>query len=167
MQADTYLGEDSDPQSLNLYAYCQGNPIMFTDPSGHKTVRLNTIRFRSSGSGSNHKDSNKVYLSKGKATIQYGVTITVDPKTTARSIWVTSEFRRSRWYGSDCIYGARMYNRKLGNNTTKFQKTTFRYYVFPKIPLSTTGYFARIYFDFPLTVPTVAYYIEVSTAITN
>lgn len=28
-----------DPLSLNLYAYCQNNPIMFTDPSGHEVTK--------------------------------------------------------------------------------------------------------------------------------
>ena len=32
---DSYRGEYNDPLSLNLYAYCKGNPITYTDPSGH------------------------------------------------------------------------------------------------------------------------------------
>ena len=32
---DTYRGEPDDPLSLNLYAYCSNNPIIYTDPTGH------------------------------------------------------------------------------------------------------------------------------------
>ncbi len=32
---DTYRGENTDPSSLHLYAYCTGNPINFVDQSGH------------------------------------------------------------------------------------------------------------------------------------
>lgn len=32
---DSYWGEDSNPLSLNLYTYCQNDPIQFADPSGH------------------------------------------------------------------------------------------------------------------------------------
>lgn len=35
LSQDTYRGEVSDPESLNLYAYCNNNPIVYTDPSGH------------------------------------------------------------------------------------------------------------------------------------
>ena len=31
---DSYRGELDDPMSLNLYAYCQGNPISYTDTDG-------------------------------------------------------------------------------------------------------------------------------------
>jgi len=33
---DTYKGDIKDPLSLNYYAYCAGNPIMYADPSGHE-----------------------------------------------------------------------------------------------------------------------------------
>lgn len=36
LQQDTYMGEANDPLSLNLYTYCSNDPIMYTDPTGHK-----------------------------------------------------------------------------------------------------------------------------------
>lgn len=35
MSEDTYKGQATDTQSLNLYTYCQGDPVNATDPSGH------------------------------------------------------------------------------------------------------------------------------------
>ncbi len=32
---DSYWGEDSNPLSLNLYTYCENDPIRHVDPSGH------------------------------------------------------------------------------------------------------------------------------------
>ena len=32
---DTYRGDPNDPLSLNLYAYCAYNPIVYYDPTGH------------------------------------------------------------------------------------------------------------------------------------
>ena len=35
LQEDTYLGDKSDPLSLNLYTYCRNNPLIYYDPTGH------------------------------------------------------------------------------------------------------------------------------------
>ncbi len=32
---DTYTGGIKDAQSLNRYAYVEGNPLLYADPSGH------------------------------------------------------------------------------------------------------------------------------------
>jgi len=32
---DTYRGDPNDPLSLNLYTYCENDPILATDPTGH------------------------------------------------------------------------------------------------------------------------------------
>ncbi|MCX7920978.1 MAG: hypothetical protein N3B21_02985 [Clostridia bacterium] len=35
LQEDTYRGDPNDPLSLNLYTYCNNEPIMYLDPTGH------------------------------------------------------------------------------------------------------------------------------------
>ncbi len=32
----SYLGEGNDLQNYNLYSYCENNPVMYCDPSGHE-----------------------------------------------------------------------------------------------------------------------------------
>ncbi|NLK69685.1 MAG: RHS repeat-associated core domain-containing protein, partial [Clostridiaceae bacterium] len=38
LQEDTYRGDINDPLSLNLYAYCANNPIVYYDPTGYNRV---------------------------------------------------------------------------------------------------------------------------------
>ena len=35
---DSYLGEITKPLSLNRYVYTANNPVMYSDPSGHRPV---------------------------------------------------------------------------------------------------------------------------------
>jgi RHS repeat-associated protein len=35
---DTYMGRSADPASLHKYAYAHGNPVLYSDPSGHMVV---------------------------------------------------------------------------------------------------------------------------------
>jgi RHS repeat-associated protein len=39
--ADTYAGNPNDPGSLNLYTYCENDPINFIDPTGHTSMYIN------------------------------------------------------------------------------------------------------------------------------
>lgn len=40
---DTYEGETEDPQSLNLYTYCQDNSVNYVDPTGYLSAKVRTI----------------------------------------------------------------------------------------------------------------------------
>ena len=44
MQEDTYRGELNDPLSLNLYAYCNNNPLIYSDPDGYRAVSKHKIK---------------------------------------------------------------------------------------------------------------------------
>ncbi len=40
ISADTFIQDPYDPQTLNRYAYARGNPLRYTDPSGHFAIPL-------------------------------------------------------------------------------------------------------------------------------
>ena len=80
---DSYWGEDDNPLSLNLYTYCENDPVNFTDPTGHsilgdiiktigntikevvKTVTGATKNSSSSSSSSTSKSSSSSSSSSG------------------------------------------------------------------------------------------------------
>ena len=43
MQEDTYRGDPNDPLTLNLYTYCANNPLIYSDPSGHRFTEYATM----------------------------------------------------------------------------------------------------------------------------
>ena len=40
LQEDTYSGDPNDVLSLNLYTYCQNDPLTYDDPSGHFRIAI-------------------------------------------------------------------------------------------------------------------------------
>ncbi len=40
MTEDTYLGDITDPLTLNRYNYVKSSPLNYTDPSGHRIPSL-------------------------------------------------------------------------------------------------------------------------------
>ena len=65
LQEDTYRGNINDPLSLNLYTYCNNNPMVYIDPSGHKPFRdaWNWIKdkwWKITGKDNNNDDSEPV-----------------------------------------------------------------------------------------------------------
>jgi RHS repeat-associated protein len=51
---DSYLGDITQPLSLNRYAYAMNNPLMYTDPSGHMALDSEGNSVYSSGNHSNN-----------------------------------------------------------------------------------------------------------------
>ena len=66
---DSYLGNQNDPLSLNLYTYTHNNPVMSIDPSGH--YRMKIVEFLNSGLAIGFGDTIKIVYS-GKKSITQG-----------------------------------------------------------------------------------------------
>lgn len=73
LQEDTFTGDKNDPLSLNLYTYCANEPVMYTDPSGHKAANLNDLALASNAS---KKDI--IWNGKDKKTGKSSATVTVN-----------------------------------------------------------------------------------------
>ncbi len=91
---DSYTGKTSDPLSLNLYTYCHNNPLIYTDPSGHFSLKSITnfikkvkdlVSLKKSDLHSNftHNDSTNVIGMNSSGVIPYGA-IYYSKKSTAR-----------------------------------------------------------------------------------
>ena len=78
---DTYRGENTEPDTLHLYAYCANNPINYTDPSGHAyapTYHKRTIKYYVRGWGTIKTSINWWKSSKLNKVMSYN-----KPKVTA------------------------------------------------------------------------------------
>jgi len=77
MQEDTFTGNDNDPLTLNLYTYCNNEPIMYVDPTGHFPANAGDevdSPKQSSSQASNAKKGNTaiVNVSSGNLNVRSG-----------------------------------------------------------------------------------------------
>ena len=75
---DSYLGQTSDPLSLNRYLYCLSDPLNWLDPDGHITSRLGSSRTVSRGTRtlvnrSGIKNSLQAHYERTGATISAAI----------------------------------------------------------------------------------------------
>ncbi len=68
---DTYTGEEDEPRSLHLYAYCYNNPVTFSDAGGDEPVSdvmaagIRIAKTFTSKKNKTGKKNNKIYKKKG------------------------------------------------------------------------------------------------------
>ena len=65
---DTYRGEQTEPDTYHLYAYCANDPVDYVDPSGHKIVWDKNETFKRIG---------KRYTTRSYGYSQYGFTANI------------------------------------------------------------------------------------------
>lgn len=63
LSQDTYRGERNNPNTLNLYSYCEGDPITYIDPSGHW---VSSVIFGALGAYDGYKYAKKKNLKGAK-----------------------------------------------------------------------------------------------------
>ena len=109
-QEDTYWGSVKSPASLNLYGYCEGNPVMASDPSGHSAYPGSYIRRGSTGSYVSQVQSQL------NATIGAGLAVDGDfgPKTEA----AVKSFQSSRGLSVDGIVGPLTWGALFGSSSS-------------------------------------------------
>ena len=110
MQEDTYTGQNNDPLSLNLYTYCHNEPLMYSDPTGHKYAGM------TGGSSGMPLDVQVIINARGevpKKTTRGSVTN--KPKTTTtKSKTLATPAKESEW-GSDSVFNEEYMNRSYNN----------------------------------------------------
>jgi RHS repeat-associated protein len=82
MNEDTYKGQIDNPQSMNLYAYCINNPVIYIDPSGHYVAEQDNSKKCSSGNST--KDTTR-------AIAEYIIANPVAVNITQHPDWVTEQ----------------------------------------------------------------------------
>lgn len=68
---DSYEGEDQDSLSLNLYTYCENDPINLIDPSGHEAILLSYITEKNCGSYTYNSKTGVARITIGDITKEY------------------------------------------------------------------------------------------------
>ena len=86
MNEDTYKGQIENPQSMNLYAYCLNNPVIYTDPSGHYVAEQDNSNKCSSGQGTGNS----------RVLNAYNYKIKVKAKRTKNTTKTSEKVLRSR-----------------------------------------------------------------------
>ncbi len=78
---DTYLGDITNPQSLNRYAYAENNPVNYVDPSGHVPKWLKKL-------GKKVKEhAGEIISAVGGAAIAAGVIAAGGPAAAGVAFW--------------------------------------------------------------------------------
>lgn len=91
LQEDTYRGQVNDPLSLNLYTYCNNEPMMYDDPTGHSLVSsikkvVKTVKSIISSSGSKSSSSKSSGSSSSSSIISQVASLTARVKQNYQSI---------------------------------------------------------------------------------
>lgn len=114
---DSYTGQQNDPLSLNLYTYCSNNPIIYTDPSGHREMF----------EGSGQKDPNAELFKNLNDLYDLAIKYTKGNVTKANQL-VLQYVRHDFYDGSDWNYVAGKIDDKFINYVDKSNKTLTNFF---------------------------------------
>ena len=84
LQEDTYRGNPEDILSLNLYTYCHNEPVMYTDPDGHKENLGDMYYIPQTGAYIDKKTGKRVGVNL--RDIAQGAKMTYDNKTKTATV---------------------------------------------------------------------------------
>lgn len=124
---DTYRGKANDPLSLNLYTYCQNNPICYTDPSGHasKTVHYSDTEKIAYDKFCDYIETESEKIVVYKKNKKGKDTKTVDKKATEkkRTDWIDDQKDKAKDYAKALASGDEYVDESKILLNTKDKKT--------------------------------------------